>query len=144
MLTSSYTIISDIRGNPFFIYLSESVTNITGYTPEELVGQSSYSVLRPEDRPVFQRIGKLFIAEHMASLVVYVQRLHKDGHLIDLLVLTSFASGYCVSVARQVSRRNTGRGELHAATARGHWIRSTHSSYICSAVVSGTGCPPNR
>lgn len=44
----------DLDGN--FIYVSPSVVKLRGYKPEEVVGQSAFSAIHPDDQKLVKRI----------------------------------------------------------------------------------------
>ncbi|KAI8381533.1 uncharacterized protein BYT42DRAFT_545407 [Radiomyces spectabilis] len=86
--------------DPVFLYFSESVTEMLGWTPEELVGQTSSTFLHTDEAGALQQLHLRNIAtESLTSLITY-RFLHKNGSYVqvesivhycyDLLVTANF------------------------------------------------------
>ncbi|KAI8641117.1 hypothetical protein BD408DRAFT_418646 [Parasitella parasitica] len=77
-----------------YLFVSESVTDVLGYLPEELVGESGYNVTHPDER---QALGMIHSAnvqtERMSSVISYRAR-HKNGHYVSCDVVIH----YCYNV----------------------------------------------
>ncbi|KAL9546857.1 hypothetical protein MBANPS3_006455 [Mucor bainieri] len=84
-----------------YLFVSESVTDILGYEPEELVGQGGYSILHPDELQAISIVHRGNVKnERMSSVNTYRNR-HKDGHYVlcdvvvhycyDVLICTNFA-----------------------------------------------------
>jgi PAS domain S-box-containing protein len=63
-----------------FSYLSPSIHDMLGYTPEELVGRRSYTIMPPDEA---KRVGKTFAKALPAleNFSVEYQAIHKDGSI---------------------------------------------------------------
>ncbi|KAK4519649.1 uncharacterized protein ATC70_009886 [Mucor velutinosus] len=84
-----------------YLFVSESVTDILGYQPEELVGKGGYSILHPDEVQAISIVHRGNVKnERMSSVNTYRNR-HKDGHYVlcdvvvhycyDVLICTNFA-----------------------------------------------------
>ena len=61
------------------LYTSDSIRQVLGYTPEEIMGHTIAQYIHPEDHPyVMQRIGELF-SNPKESITLQYRVKHKDG-----------------------------------------------------------------
>jgi diguanylate cyclase (GGDEF)-like protein/hemerythrin-like metal-binding protein/PAS domain S-box-containing protein len=105
-----------------FTYMSPSVLQLRGYTPEEILAQPAPAALTPESARRVRAELEAAIADWqsgkpLAPLVTEVEQPHKDGHLICTEVITTLhgdAEGRPVSVLG-VTRDITGRKRAEAA-----------------------------
>lgn len=64
------------------LYVSPSIQTLLGYTPEELIGQQTFSLVHPDDQAI---IGEAFASdlERHALILPHQYRIqHKNGHYI--------------------------------------------------------------
>ncbi|CDS07678.1 hypothetical protein LRAMOSA01627 [Lichtheimia ramosa] len=83
-----------------FVYLSESVTEATGWTPDELVGKKAYDLFHPDDIGSLTRIHAANVMNEKMSSMARYRSKHKDGHYVmletvvhycyDVIVCTNF------------------------------------------------------
>ena len=78
-------------------YVSPSVSEVLGWTPEELLGPARPDLVHPEDRKVFDDELQAMRAGARTSTISYRYR-HRDGHYV-----------WVESVTRQVPGAGTGR-----------------------------------
>lgn len=74
-----------LDANFCFVYASPSAVTLLGYTNEELVGKSLFSILTPESveivkRGYAQRQSLMVEKKNWGSSVYTVEAIHKDGH----------------------------------------------------------------
>lgn len=97
----NFICIYDNTSEAKFLFASESVTDVLGYLPEELIGKGGYEFTHPLERKALATIHTANVQnERMSSITTYRSR-HKDGHYIncdvvvhycyDTLVCTNFA-----------------------------------------------------
>ncbi len=79
LVHNSTDLVSVCDGNGIVRYISPSVTRMLGYHPDELVGQSSFTLLHPED---YQKIKTSFACKtshNHPNTPVELRYRHKDG-----------------------------------------------------------------
>lgn len=97
-------------------YVSDSVTDVLGFEPAELLGRSCYKVFHPEELAKLGEVHYRALADESAACVAYMRLLHKDGYWVECSV--SYSTVYDKSLTL-VSRIHAGsRGFEHAITAR--------------------------
>jgi PAS domain S-box-containing protein len=97
----NYISIYDTTAEVNYLFVSDSVQEVLGYTPEELIGLGGFEVTHPDERKALNVIHVSNIKnEHMSSITSYRTK-HKEGHYIlmdtlvhscyDVLICTNFA-----------------------------------------------------
>jgi PAS domain S-box-containing protein len=76
----------DLEGR--YLYASPAAQDLLGYTPEEMVGLDSYSLINPEDRPAVDAAAEDFLNGGVGNRISLRLR-HKDGHWVWVESLTS-------------------------------------------------------
>ena len=66
------------------LYLSPAVTNVEGYTPEELLGRTGTEHTHPDDLPVLAQTMEQMLANPGKPVPAIWRRRHKEGHWIWL------------------------------------------------------------
>ncbi|KAL9551053.1 hypothetical protein MBANPS3_004455 [Mucor bainieri] len=67
-----------------YIYVSEGVTALTGWEPEEVIGMGGFDLFHPEDRENLHRVHETNVyGEKMSSMVSY-RHLTKDNSFIPV------------------------------------------------------------
>ncbi|KAI9496894.1 hypothetical protein BDB00DRAFT_807710 [Zychaea mexicana] len=109
----NYISIYDNKATANFIYLSESVSEVLGWTPEEMIGKGAYEFFHPADVNALTKIHSANVMnEKMSSMTAYRTR-HKDGHYVVIETLVH----YCYDVLMCTNY-------LYDPTDAGHKIRS--------------------
>ncbi len=62
-----------------FIYLSPSVKDILGYTPEEMIGATALDLYHPDDKGKVRDLVQLIMGRRQLHGSIQVRLLHKDG-----------------------------------------------------------------
>ncbi|KAI7884969.1 uncharacterized protein EV154DRAFT_427773 [Mucor mucedo] len=132
----SCIIIYDNTASASVLYASEGVTEILGYTPEELRGFHGYKLTHPDERAALGVIHNANVMEERMSSVTAYRALRKDGSYVELdvvvhycydtLVTTNFIVTSKHSIERKM-RSNTadyaqvidGDGKIHI---KGAWV----------------------
>ncbi|HEY3636823.1 MAG TPA: ATP-binding protein [Rhizomicrobium sp.] len=116
---------SDLQGR--FAYISPSVSSVTGFAPEEVVGRNSLSFIHPEDVPAVRAACDEAIASRgmAAPRTVEYRVCHKDGRLLwfescpKLLLDPETGRPNGISdVAREISERKIIEAQLLEARDR--------------------------
>ena len=91
-----------------YLFVSESVTDVLGYLPEELLGESGYNLTHPNERQALGVIHSTNVQNERMSSVTTCRARHKDGHYVacdivvhycyDVLICTTFTvvSSNCI------------------------------------------------
>ena len=100
-----------------FTYVSPSVYELRGYTPEEIMAQPMEAALTPESaeraRTALQETITRWSAENRSRTfqIVEIDQPHKDGHIVHTEVVTTLHAGpdgnpaYVIGVTRNVTER---------------------------------------
>ena len=96
----NFIAIYDGSANANFLFVSDSIKDCLGWSPQELLGQPGYILTHPEEREALASIHANNVKDERMSSVVSYHARHKDGHyvLIDnvihfcynLLISTNF------------------------------------------------------
>ncbi|KAG0165732.1 hypothetical protein DFQ28_009402 [Apophysomyces sp. BC1034] len=100
MCEPNFICIYDNSAAANLIYLSESVTDVLGWTPEEMISKGGYEYFHPDDHFTLKQVHLSNVMnERMSSMVSYRFK-HKNGsyvtletvvhHCHDILVTTNF------------------------------------------------------
>jgi PAS domain S-box-containing protein len=73
-----------VDGENRILYLSPSVTNVEGYTPEELIGRMGPEHTHPDDLPLLKNYFEELMANPGKPVPVLWRRKHKDGRWLWL------------------------------------------------------------
>jgi PAS domain S-box-containing protein len=97
----NYIAIYDLTPRANFLFVSESVQDVLGFTPEELVGRGGFEITHPDEREALNVVHTSNVKDEHMSSIVYYQCLHKDGHYVhcdsivhycyDVIICTNFA-----------------------------------------------------
>ena len=71
-----------IDGQNRILYLSPAVSNVEGYTPDELLGRSGTEHTHPDDLPALANAMETLLANPGRPVPATWRRRHKDGHWI--------------------------------------------------------------
>jgi|SRR5579862_909787 len=105
-----------------WFYASASHLPALGYTPKELVGESAFFTLHPEDQSLVENAMQQVLRTGRAP-TVRVRRVHKDGGILHFEARATLARGLChgqdgiVVVSRNVDDRLLAERKLQEAAA---------------------------
>lgn len=66
-----------------YLYCSDSITDILGYTPEEVIGRSAYDYFHPDEIPSIQRVHANGVVADKVAIITYFRIRHKDGRYLE-------------------------------------------------------------
>lgn len=72
-----------------YIYVSPSITRLTGYQPDDLIGETPYDFFHPEDKEYIRKHGHLPSLSGNRDTVVEFRFVKKDGGFIWLQTYTN-------------------------------------------------------
>ncbi|WVQ77006.1 hypothetical protein IAR50_006685 [Cryptococcus sp. DSM 104548] len=97
-------------------YVSESMQDILGYTPSELVGKSLYLIFHPDEIPFLRHIHYQALTEERTACVAYFRVLHREGYYVECCC--SYYTVYDMSLALYTRAVDGQRTLQQALTAR--------------------------
>jgi PAS domain S-box-containing protein len=116
-------------------YQSPSVLRILGYTPEELVGESAFAYIHPDDAPsVAAELGRVFATPGYIGTAEYRFR-HKDGgwrylEAFGQTLSPDSADDGVVTNIRDVTERRRTEEALRRATAEAERANQAKSEFL--------------
>ncbi|VDC05526.1 unnamed protein product [Peniophora sp. CBMAI 1063] len=87
----SFIGIVDFTEKANWVFLSESVSELLGYEPRELVGTSSLDLVHPDEFPPVKQMHYVTIAQDKAAALAYLRMKHKDplhGYILCAITRT--------------------------------------------------------
>ncbi|KAI8639890.1 hypothetical protein BD408DRAFT_255956 [Parasitella parasitica] len=111
----NFIVIYDNTAEAKFLFVSESVTDILGYLPEELIGKGGYCLTHPDERQALTVVHQGNVKNERMSCLCTYQNRHKDGHYVmcdvvihycyDVLICANFAvtSSDCIKHKIRIS-----------------------------------------
>ncbi|WVW82501.1 hypothetical protein I302_104512 [Kwoniella bestiolae CBS 10118] len=97
-------------------YVSESMQEILGYTPNDLIGKSCYLIFHPDEIPMLREIHYQALTDEKTACVAYYRALHKDGYYVECCC--SYSTVYNMSLALYTRAVDGQRTLQQALTAR--------------------------
>ncbi|OCF54256.1 hypothetical protein L486_08170 [Kwoniella mangroviensis CBS 10435] len=97
-------------------YVSESMQEILGYTPNDLLGKSCYLIFHPDEIPMLREIHYQALTDEKTACVAYYRALHKDGYYVECCC--SYSTVYNTSLALYTRAVDDERTLQQALTAR--------------------------
>ena len=120
------------------VYISPSVTQAMGYTPEELFTTNNYTFLHPEDSEWVPR-ALAHLVETGGETTLQYRVLHKDGHALWVetnfgLVEVGDAYGepLVISVSRPIDARKALENDLVEARRRAEAAAAAKSDFLAN------------
>ncbi len=107
-----------------FLFFSDTIEQLTGFRPEELIGETFDKIITPETMPVALERWKLIEADPSLSQVLRIEVRHKDGGTVPLEIHSvgqTDGQGRFAGVhgsARDISERERLEAELRASEER--------------------------
>jgi PAS domain S-box-containing protein len=107
-----------------FLFFSDTIEQLTGFRPDELIGETFDKIITPETMPVALERWKLIEADPSISQVLRLEVRHKDGGTVPLEIHSvgqvdnqgRFAGVH--GSARDISERERLEAELRASEER--------------------------
>ncbi|WVQ97609.1 hypothetical protein IAU59_004723 [Kwoniella sp. CBS 9459] len=97
-------------------YVSESMQDILGYEPSELLGKSCYLIFHPEEIPMLRQIHYQALTDEKTACVAYYRVLHREGYYVECCC--SYSTVYNMSLALYTRAVDGARTLKQALTAR--------------------------
>ncbi|CEG65999.1 hypothetical protein RMATCC62417_02660 [Rhizopus microsporus] len=90
----NYIAIYDDSPSAKYVYVSDSVQEVLGYAPNEMVGTEGYKLTHPDEREALRIIHTFNCTNQRVSCIVTNRILHKDGYYVTLDTVVN----YCYNV----------------------------------------------
>lgn len=74
--------ISDLSPEANILYASESIVDILGFHPEDVIGKSSFDYFHPDEVPGARRIHNRGIAMDKAAVLHYARIINSNGQWV--------------------------------------------------------------
>ncbi|KAF9101916.1 hypothetical protein BGX27_011276 [Mortierella sp. AM989] len=114
---NSYVAFHDLSPKGRFLWLSPSVIDVLGYTPEELVGTCSYDIILEQDRHLTQSIHKeVLMSDLVAGQVTYRVRT-KDGTIATVNLILNLCYDIGITCGTLLDAYSSDYVQLGAQTA---------------------------
>ncbi|KAF9054888.1 hypothetical protein BJ165DRAFT_1337665, partial [Panaeolus papilionaceus] len=107
--------IVDFSQEAKWLYMTESVTDLLGFEPHELIGRPSLELVHPDEFPRVRRLHYDTIQQDKAACLVYLRMRHKDPYRGYVLCGVSRTVVHNVLVG-SVSFASPGAKALHNAS----------------------------
>ncbi|KAI0042403.1 hypothetical protein FA95DRAFT_1610236 [Auriscalpium vulgare] len=111
----SFIGIVDFTENARWVFLTESVSDLLGYEPHELVGKPSLDLVHPDEFPSVKLLHYDTIRQDKAAVLAYLRLKHKDPYKGYVLCAISRTVAYNVLVG-SVSFAAMGPKAMHNAS----------------------------
>ncbi|RVD80316.1 uncharacterized protein DFL_008218 [Arthrobotrys flagrans] len=105
----------DLSSEARIVYASDSVADVLGYPPEEVIGLSCFDFFHPDELPFARKIHNRGIHLDKAAVLAYCRVKHKNGGFIHCE--TIFSVVYDVFVAATTLHVKTSKSQGRALTA---------------------------
>ncbi|KAI0032582.1 hypothetical protein K488DRAFT_49591, partial [Vararia minispora EC-137] len=107
--------IVDFSEQARWVFLSESVSELLGFEPKELVGTPSLDLVHPDEFPSVKKLHYDTISQDKAAVLAYLRLRHKDPYRGYILCAISRTVAYNVLVG-SVSFASMGPKAMHNAS----------------------------
>ena len=74
----------DLTPEAHILYLSESVSEVLGYAPSELIGRPAYSILHPDEIPSIRLVHASGVRGDKVAVMINMRMLHKQNRWVDV------------------------------------------------------------
>ncbi|KAA1469723.1 hypothetical protein DENSPDRAFT_835381 [Dentipellis sp. KUC8613] len=111
----SFIGIVDFSENARWVFLTESVSDLLGFEPHELVGKPSLDLVHPDEFPQVRRLHYDTISQDKAAVLAYLRMKHKDPYKGYILCAISRTVAHNVLVG-SVSFAAMGPKAMHNAS----------------------------
>ncbi|CAO3637225.1 unnamed protein product [Mucor fragilis] len=93
----NFIAIYDGSANANFLFVSDSIKDCLGWSPQELLGEPGYILTHPEEREALGLIHSNNVKEARMSSVASYRARHKDGHYVLLDIVIHFCYNLLIS-----------------------------------------------
>lgn len=105
----------DLSLDARLLYVSSSIEDILGYTPQEVIGKSCWDYFHPDEIPFAQAIHGRGIKMDKAAALNYCQIKNRDGRWVGCECVFTIVHDVlvgCTSVYRRGSKSDSKSGQI--------------------------------
>ncbi|KAJ6258441.1 hypothetical protein Dda_6481 [Drechslerella dactyloides] len=114
-MEKTFITMHDLSADARIVYASDSVADVLGYPPEDVVGLSCFDFFHPDELPFARKVHTRGIHLDRAAVLAYCRVKHKDGGFVNCE--TIFSVVYDVFVAATTVHVQTSKSQGRALTA---------------------------
>ncbi|KAF3921122.1 hypothetical protein ABW21_db0200420 [Orbilia brochopaga] len=114
-MEKTFITMHDLSADARIVYASDSVSDVLGYPPEDVVGLSCFDFFHPDELPFARKVHTRGIHLDRAAVLAYCRVKHKDGSFVNCE--TIFSVVYDVFVAATTVHVQTSKSQGRALTA---------------------------
>ncbi|OHW98208.1 potassium voltage-dependent transporter [Colletotrichum incanum] len=96
--------------NASILFVSDSIYDVLGYTPQEVQGKSSFDFFHPEEVAIARTIFSRGVLLDKAAMLHYVRIISRDGHWFSCeccFTVVYDITVACISIYRQGEKSNS-------------------------------------
>ncbi|KAK3825283.1 MAG: hypothetical protein J3Q66DRAFT_327392 [Benniella sp.] len=116
-LAHNYISFHDLDLGANFLWLSPSVQDVLGYTPEELIGRPTYDFIFPEDIPLTKVTHKENLKNDLVASQIVLRYIGKDGRLIPCVAVFGLCYDFIFNCSTLVDPNALAYKQLRAHSA---------------------------
>lgn len=98
------------------LYSSDSVTDVLGYNPEDVIGRSAFDFLHPDEIDTLNRIYIARVQAQEVSALTYCRYKHANGNYVDVEAIFNYCYDVVI-ITTSIRRPKTERHRARAETA---------------------------
>ncbi|KAI7864746.1 hypothetical protein BDF14DRAFT_1143205 [Spinellus fusiger] len=96
-MESNYIAIFDNTMEAAYLYVSDSVTDVLGYSPHELIGKGVYHFIHSDEIHGVHVIHRANVMNERMSVMISYRFLHRDGHYVELDTVVHYCMDSIIS-----------------------------------------------
>ncbi|KAJ8516449.1 hypothetical protein ONZ45_g6224 [Pleurotus djamor] len=89
----SFIGIVDFAPEANWVFMTDSVTDLLGYEPSDLIGTPSLQLVHPDEFPRVQKMHYNTIQEDKAAVIAYLRLRHKDPYKGQRFIRNAWREG---------------------------------------------------
>ncbi|KAL0076998.1 hypothetical protein J3Q64DRAFT_1770097 [Phycomyces blakesleeanus] len=124
----NYIAIFDNTLNATYIYVSDSVFDVLGFTPEEMLGKGGYSLIHPDELDSAHLIHRANVMNERMSVMLTYRTLHKSGEYVEIDTVVNYCTDVVVCTNFLHGNRTTVQHKIRASSVDEWFVISPDGS----------------